>query len=247
MNPIIIAFYLTPKKLCRYIISSIPRLYLMYSCLFSLQFRVTKKTQLICDSYPRSGNSYLEAAIKYFSTREINISHHAHAPAVIIYAIKKRIPCVLLIREPKDAIASYFLLNQKIPLLFCALDYLFYYLPLIPHRKSLVILKTSEIDKYLPSILLSFSNIYNLPFKSSPISEQVKKNISMDVDSNGILRSGRVEAYSATHTKSYQLQRSQSIQKIKDRLSLFPYSVLMRINDYAYGLVSSCSFSKKAK
>lgn len=70
-----------------------------------------KSTTFLIDGYPRSGNTYLHMLIKNVF-RGADFVHHFHAVGAVKVALSKNIPCFILYRDPKDAIASYYLFEH---------------------------------------------------------------------------------------------------------------------------------------
>jgi hypothetical protein len=68
--------------------------------------RVTRRTALVIDGYPRSGNTYARAAFDYANGTTLRVSSHTHDPAAIIRATKYRLPTLVLIRDPLATMAS---------------------------------------------------------------------------------------------------------------------------------------------
>jgi len=65
-------------------------------------------TELYIDGYPRSGNTFAQFLIQNLWP-ELHVVHHFHAIAPIKIALDKGIPVFILIREPRQAIASNYL------------------------------------------------------------------------------------------------------------------------------------------
>jgi hypothetical protein len=61
--------------------------------------------RLYFDGYPRSGNTYLAGMIHYFFPDTIG-SSHLHAIAPLKIALKNKVPCLIIIRNPRDCVAS---------------------------------------------------------------------------------------------------------------------------------------------
>ena len=66
------------------------------------------ETRYLLDGYPRSGNTFSLSLVKKFFGKD-NILHHFHAVAPIKIAFRKNIPVFILLRNPEDAITSYYL------------------------------------------------------------------------------------------------------------------------------------------
>ncbi len=68
---------------------------------------VTPKTQLVMEGFPRSANSFARAAFNRAQSERVRIAHGLHVPAQVIRAARWRIPTLVLIRKPKDAVLSF--------------------------------------------------------------------------------------------------------------------------------------------
>jgi hypothetical protein len=60
---------------------------------------------IVIDGFPRSANTFSARAFQY-ANPDASVSHHMHAPANILLAVRYRVPTVVLIRPPIDAILS---------------------------------------------------------------------------------------------------------------------------------------------
>src|SRR5918995_4482135 len=70
---------------------------------------VTPDTQVVIEGFPRSGNSFARRAFIMAQEETFDvtrIAHHLHVPAQIIRAARWRIPTLVLIRRPRDAVLS---------------------------------------------------------------------------------------------------------------------------------------------
>jgi hypothetical protein len=68
---------------------------------------IDDKTDLVVDGFPRSANSYAEAAFAVSQyERDIMIASHTHAAAQIIEGTRRGLPTVLLYRDPDMAVSS---------------------------------------------------------------------------------------------------------------------------------------------
>lgn len=61
------------------------------------------RTELVIEGFPRSGNSFSEAAFLFAQGRDVPIGHHTHAAAHVIAAVRAGLPCLVVIREPVAA------------------------------------------------------------------------------------------------------------------------------------------------
>jgi hypothetical protein len=67
---------------------------------------VTPDTKLVIEGFPRSGNSFARRAFILAGNEKERIAHHLHVPAQVVRAARWRIPTLVLIRKPRDAVLS---------------------------------------------------------------------------------------------------------------------------------------------
>jgi hypothetical protein len=68
---------------------------------------VTSETQLVMEGFPRSANSFARVAFNRAQSERVRIANGLHVPAQVIRAARWRIPTLVLIRKPKDAVLSF--------------------------------------------------------------------------------------------------------------------------------------------
>jgi hypothetical protein len=70
---------------------------------------VTPDKQVVIEGFPRSGNSFARRAFIMAQNETfdvVSIAHHLHVPAQVVRAAQWRIPTLVLIRRPRDAVLS---------------------------------------------------------------------------------------------------------------------------------------------
>jgi hypothetical protein len=68
---------------------------------------VTPETELVIEGFPRSANSFARVAFNRAQKGKVRIATGLHVPAQVIRAARWRIPTLVLIRRPKDAVFSF--------------------------------------------------------------------------------------------------------------------------------------------
>lgn len=68
---------------------------------------VTPDTQLVMEGFPRSANTFARVAFNRAQKEKVRIANGLHVPAQVIRASKWRIPTLVLIRNPRDAVLSF--------------------------------------------------------------------------------------------------------------------------------------------
>jgi hypothetical protein len=74
---------------------------------------VDETTDLCVEGFPRSANSFTVSAIESVQPTPLSIAHHTHVAANAIRATRLRIPTLILIRDPGDAMISWTALRYQ--------------------------------------------------------------------------------------------------------------------------------------
>jgi hypothetical protein len=73
----------------------------------------TKDTEIVLEGFPRSANTYMYWFFVTAQQREVKVGHHLHSSYQIRTAVRYGIPCVFLIRDPLDCVASAILRDAR--------------------------------------------------------------------------------------------------------------------------------------
>jgi hypothetical protein len=107
---------------------------------------VRKGTEIVIEGYPRSGNTFAQIAFRLVQPRSVEIAHHLHMPAQVLWAVQHDIPAIVLIREPVDAVVSLVIgLYGEECIAMAFRNYLRVYRPLLPVRDRVVICRFQEL------------------------------------------------------------------------------------------------------
>jgi hypothetical protein len=106
---------------------------------------VGRKTQLVIEGFPRSGNTFAVIAFEQAQKESISIAHHLHMPAQVAEAVRLRIPILVLIRHPKDAVLSLVLRERRISIRRALNHYVSFYETVFEHRDACVVAPFAEV------------------------------------------------------------------------------------------------------
>jgi len=155
-----------------------PAVIMAVSGIFSKKkdFMVSKNTDIVIEGFPRSGNSFAFVAFKEVQNREMKIAHHFHLPFQILYACKNNIPCIVVIRKPIDAVASFLIFNPYLSVHMALRYYITFYETISPYRDKFVTgtfdKVTTNYGKVIERLNKKYMLKYNV-FNNTP--ESVKK------------------------------------------------------------------------
>ena len=182
-----------------------------------------KNTEFYLDGYPRSGNTFAVSLIKSIYGKE-SIVHHLHAIAPIKIALKKNIPVFILVRDPKEAITSYYLktysLNHET----------------IPKKINHILLKklTIEYSNYYEFVIKNKFNLEIILFKdliSNPLNFISKVNSKVYKD-KWKLDSFQIDGLINDYSGAKDTFGSSKPNKEKEKLKKSLKDVLLELEEY---------------
>jgi hypothetical protein len=68
--------------------------------------KITDRTQLVIEGFPRSSNTFAAAAMLEASQDRVVLASHVHTPSQVIEAARRRVPTLLVVREPRATVRS---------------------------------------------------------------------------------------------------------------------------------------------
>ncbi|EDX85000.1 hypothetical protein S7335_2699 [Synechococcus sp. PCC 7335] len=168
-------------------------------------------TEIVIEGYPRSGNSFAFTAFDMAQGKgSVRISHHLHTASPVIAAIKAKIPCVILVRNPEDAIISHILYSQNLTIKQCLNSYLDFYQPLLKYKEAFVIAKFEDVISDFGQIIQQTNQKFSTNFKTF---EHTQENADkcFEVLNNSWKDLGFSEQKSVTCAPSDQRKRYKEI------------------------------------
>jgi hypothetical protein len=127
-------------------------------------------TAIVIDGFLRSGNTFSVAAFEVANGRELHIARHLHGGPHVLRAVRLRLPTVVLIRKPADAVLSYLVRRPTLTADDGLLEYLDFYRTAWPAREGFVVGLFQQVVTDFGSIILTVNRRYGtsfLPFEST--------------------------------------------------------------------------------
>jgi len=106
---------------------------------------VTPQTELILEGYPRSANAYAEWAFRYANGVDVRMAVRLHSPRAVRFGADHSIPTIVLIRRPRDAVASWLQYKPGLKAERAFRRYALYYEQVYPLRNEVVIAGFDEV------------------------------------------------------------------------------------------------------
>lgn len=102
-------------------------------------------TDLVIEGYPRSGNTFAVVAFQTCQPQLLRVAHHHHAPAQVMRAVKLKIPVLVLIRTPADAVTSLLVRRPELTPELALRSYVRFYRSLLRLTPKLVVARFDEL------------------------------------------------------------------------------------------------------
>jgi hypothetical protein len=127
--------------------------------------RVTRSTALVMDGFPRSGNSYARATFQYANGYDLPISTHAHSHRMPELGAKWGIPTIVLIRDPRDAIASGRHFDPTVPVATSIAAYRRYYEPVVGFLDRVMIASFAQVTADMGAVIERCNERFGTTFR----------------------------------------------------------------------------------
>lgn len=202
----------------RALLSLYPRIYLPIARRLSTGAIVSPDTQLVIEGYPRSGNSFAEAAFRTAQIEPVRLAHHSHAAAQVLQAVKWRIPTLVVLRDPLEAARSLIMHHPQIFSAEMALhEYIVFHQAILSVRQGFILarfetvisdfgLVTDVINEHFGTSFSRFNHNENNEQRAFQLLEELSKE-------RGTAKRG--EPYAPSRSPEELATREQ--QKIKAR------------------------------
>ena len=212
----------------RWLVKSRPAIFRLYKALVKpdhIRLLTKKNTELVIEGYPRSGNTFAVVALLESQQREIRIAHHLHAPAQVVAAIRRNIPCLVLIRNPVDAIVSYAIYRGTEGLSALIEDYIYFYEAVEKYRSDILAVDFYDITNDFGLVVERLNKCFGtdfVPFRHTE--ENVAKVFKL------------IESYQdGEHRRSRPSESRSGIkEKLKSKLLSGRYDDQLNVADALY-------------
>lgn len=135
-----------------------------------------RDSELCIEGFPRSGNTFLVAAIQRWNPG-LRIAHHSHLAASARHAITHGIPTVILIREPAEAVASVMVWDGRVTPSVGLLAYTSFYRSLGDAGQKALLVPFRDAVKRPDAVVRALNDAFDLDIQWSAFSAEEEKAI----------------------------------------------------------------------
>ncbi len=174
---------------------------------------VTRRTDLVIEGYPRSANTYAVAAFQIAGHEHFSIASHAHSFTHVKRACGLGIPCLVLIRNPIDAIGSLGVRNN-LEHFHHELDaYSNFYESVLPLRDRFVFVDFNDVTSRIEAVMRAVNQKYHLNLEELSNAQLAERKIFELIEAMEKVDSG-TSVVRETHVARPSPARSHEKQQV---------------------------------
>lgn len=151
-------------------------------------------TELVIEGFPRSGNTFAVTAFRQAQGRPVKIAHHLHAPAQILAGVKRRLPVVVLVRRPEEAVRSLVVRDPSYSVSDALRDYVSFYRAVMPVRDRVVVADFRQVISRYGDVIAAVNRKYGTHYKRFGHAAQAVRAVFAEIDSYSDAAGGAREA-----------------------------------------------------
>jgi hypothetical protein len=131
---------------------------LLFYCFYRLRpgyrnLLVDRTTQFVIEGFPRSGNTFAVVAFQQAQRESFRVAHHLHMPAQVLLAARWRIPALVLMRKPTDAVLSWTIREPQVSVQQALKYYVSFYEKIAEYRHAFVVGLFEEVTQDYGAVL----------------------------------------------------------------------------------------------
>jgi hypothetical protein len=154
---------------------------LLFHCFYGLRpgyrdLLVDRTTRFVIEGFPRSGNTFAVVAFQQAQREALRVAHHLHMPAQVMLAARWRIPTLILIRKPTDAVLSWTIREPRISVQQAMTHYIWFYEKIAEYRQAFVIGLFEEVIQDYGAVLKRVNTQFGTRFSPFDHSEDNVEN-----------------------------------------------------------------------
>jgi len=184
-----------------------------------------RDTELVIEGYPRSANTYAVVAFERAQPAPVRMAHHLHAASQILNGVRAGRPVLVLLRDPREAVASLAVRSPDISIAAALRFYARF------HRAALPVLEhcfvapyaavIGEYDRVIEGLNNRFGTAFAVPPADPPFVAACFRSID-EIDRRTSRRGG-----SPATVARPSPARAEAKQRILERMAHSPYRALV--------------------
>lgn len=121
-------------------------------------------TEAVIDGFTRSACVFAAVAFQQAQERPVRLAHLLHAPAHLIAAVERGLPCLVTVREPEAAVVSCVIREPYLTPAVALDGWTRFYERLLPHRGGMVVGDFARVTTDLGSLIDEMNRRFGTAF-----------------------------------------------------------------------------------
>ena len=154
---------------------------------------VDRTTQFVIEGFPRSGNTFAVVAFEQAQRENLRTAHHLHAPAQVMLAARWRIPALVLVRKPTDAVLSWTIREPWVSVRQALSYYVYFHQKITEYRHAFVLGLFEEVIRDYGAVLERVNAKFGTRFSPFEHSEDNISSVFVQIERMHRARDGRLD------------------------------------------------------
>ena len=160
---------------------------------------LAEDTEIVIESFPRCASSFAVAAFRLAQEPHASrIAHHTHTPAQVLAAVRRRVPTLVLIRAPEDAVLSHVIHSPSLTPAASLRGYVRFHEPLLPHRDRFVVATFDQVVNDFGAVIGRVNARFGTSFRPFEHRPEHLERIDREIDEDYRSRAGSAEELQRT-------------------------------------------------
>jgi hypothetical protein len=198
-----------------------PRLYLSLARRRYGDRVVGPRTDVLIEGYPRSANTFAVAAFEMAQERPVTVAHHLHAAAHVVAAVEARVPVILLVRRPEDAIASVIARKPSVDPALAARTYLRFYDGVAGVLDGCIVAEFGEVVGDFGRVIERTNARFGTSFTPFEHTEENVRRCFAEIEAGNRARSGAARIAESAVARPSE-ERAQTAAEAQARVAALP-------------------------
>ena len=181
--------------------------------------RIQPTTRVVIEGFPSSGNTYARQAFLLANpTVSIDdVCSHTHVARVVVKGVRAGVPCIVLAREPKEAVAST-VQRFHDPLANCFDHYTRYYRRLLPLRDQFIVAPFPTAMANFRGVLKLCDERYGVDFLSDPTTDLSTEAVFASIEERARWRhGGKTNEAGISRPSSSRMKADEFLSDLSDK------------------------------
>jgi len=172
------------------------------------------------EGFQRSGNSFFIFLIRR-KNKGLKLAHHTHAAAQIVKAVKYKVPTIVLIRKPEDAIASLLAWDPNLSFGIALKAYIQFHKGIRKYIQDVLLVAFEDVISKPVDVVKACNDRFNTTFELPIFNERQLEKIKINVTARNPLTAGLLPTPEKEEAKAIHKVEIERHPKYLDALALY--------------------------